>query len=69
MKAQRESGGLALLSLTRWGWLTPRLGRFTSGKETRYPLHRTLGGPQVWKGAENLISIGIRTPDRQARNK
>ena len=31
----------------RWGrWLTPRRGRFTPGKETRYPLNRRLGGPQ-----------------------
>jgi hypothetical protein len=28
------------------GWLTPRPGRFASGKETGYPLHRTLGEPQ-----------------------
>jgi hypothetical protein len=28
------------------GWLAPRPGRFTAGKETRYPLYRTLGGPQ-----------------------
>jgi hypothetical protein len=26
--------------------LRPRPGRFTSGKETRYPLYRRLGGPQ-----------------------
>ena len=29
------------------GWLTPRLGRFTPGKETRYPLYRRLGGPRA----------------------
>ena len=38
------------LSLTsapdRGRWLKPRLGRFTPGKETRYPLYRRLGGPQ-----------------------
>ena len=28
------------------GWLTPRLGCFTSGKRTRYPLYRRLDGPQ-----------------------
>jgi len=28
------------------GWSTPRPGRFTPGKETRYPLYRGLGGPQ-----------------------
>ena len=26
------------------GWLTPRPGRFTPGKETRYPLYRRVGG-------------------------
>jgi hypothetical protein len=36
------------------GWSTTRSGRFTRGKETRYPLYRRLGGPQgrsgrVWK--------------------
>ena len=35
----------------RWGgWLTPRPGRFTPGKETRYPLYRRLGGPQDRSG-------------------
>ena len=28
------------------GWLTPRPGPFTSGKESRYPLCRRLGGSQ-----------------------
>ena len=41
-------------ALDESGWLTPRLGRFTLGKETQYPLHRRLGGRQdrsgrVWK--------------------
>jgi hypothetical protein len=36
------------------GWLAPHPGRFTPGKETRYPLYRRLGGPQdrsgrLWK--------------------
>ena len=40
--------------LVRGGWPTPRPGRFTAGKESRYPLHRRLGGPRgrsgcVWK--------------------
>jgi hypothetical protein len=26
------------------GWLAPRAGRFTLGKETRYPLYSRLGG-------------------------
>jgi len=51
----------------RWGgW--PRPGRFTPGKETRYPLHRRLGGPQVrsGRGAENFAGppnpLQIATP-------
>jgi len=36
------------------GWATPHPGRFTPGKETRYPLYKRLGGSQgrfkrVWK--------------------
>jgi hypothetical protein len=27
-------------------WSAPHPGRFTPGKETRYPLYRRLGGPQ-----------------------
>ena len=52
---QRYSSYLSLTSaLVGGGWLTPRPGRFTHGKETRYPLYRRLGGPQcrsgrVWK--------------------
>jgi len=32
------------------GWSTPRPGRFTSGKETRYPFYKTLGGPKGRSG-------------------
>jgi hypothetical protein len=32
------------------GWLAPGPGRFTPGKETRYPLYRRLGGPQGGSG-------------------
>ena len=28
------------------GWSTPRTGRFTPEKETRYLLYRRVGGPQ-----------------------
>ena len=28
------------------GWLTPRPGRFTPGKQSRYPFYRRLGGPK-----------------------
>ena len=52
MKAQRGSRGLALLSLTLVldldGWLMPHSCCFTPRKETRYPLHRKLSGPQAW---------------------
>ena len=38
MKAQRENT-LSLTSVLHWGgWLTPRFGRFTPGKQTLYPL-------------------------------
>jgi len=32
------------------GWSTLRSDSFTSGKETRYPLYRRLGGPQSGSG-------------------
>ena len=54
---------------TRWGgWPTPRPGRFTSGKETRYPLYRRLCGSQARSGRVRKISppIGIRSPDHPA---
>jgi hypothetical protein len=34
----------------------PRPGRFTPGKETRYPLYRRLGGPQDHSGRVRKIS-------------
>jgi hypothetical protein len=33
------------LALDEGGWSTQRPGRFTPGKETRYPLYRRMGGP------------------------
>jgi hypothetical protein len=53
------------------GWSTPYPGRFTPGEEARYPLHRSLGGPQgrVWTGAVNLARNRIRSPDRPAFSK
>ena len=52
MKAQRGSRGLALLSLTLvldlGGWLMPHSCCFTPRRETCYPLHRKLSGPQSW---------------------
>jgi hypothetical protein len=49
------------------GWSTPRTGRFTPGKETVPEVQEDgwVLGP-VWTGAENLVSTGIRSPDRLA---
>ena len=43
----------------------------TPGKETRYPLHRNLGGTpgSVWTVADYLAPTGIRSPDRPARSE
>jgi len=40
-------------------------GRFTTEKETRYALHRKVGGPgrTVWMGPKNLTAVRIRAPD------
>jgi hypothetical protein len=38
-------------------WSTPRTGRFTPKKETRYPLYKTLGGPQDQSGRVRKISL------------
>jgi hypothetical protein len=38
------------------GWSTPRHGRFTPGKETRYVLYRRLSEPQVWSRRVRIIS-------------
>ena len=63
MKAQRVSRGIgsSILSLSSavggGGWLTPRPGRFTPAKETRYPLYRRLGGPQGRSGRMQNISL------------
>ena len=44
----------------RWGgWLTPRPGRFTPGKETRYPIYRLLGGPQDRSGRVRKEWMGL----------
>ena len=37
------------------GWLTPRPGRITAGKETRYALCRSLCGPQGRSGRVRKI--------------
>ena len=48
-----------------------RPGRSLTPEKTRYPLYRSLGGPQgpVWTDAENLTATGIRSPDRPARSQ
>ena len=38
------------------GWSTPRSGRFTPGKQTRYQPHRRMGEPQGWRGRMQIIS-------------
>ena len=76
MKAQtgrtRHNSTLSVSStLHGGGWSTPRPGRFTPGKETRYPLYRRLGGPKSRTGQVQKISppTGIRLPDRPARSE
>jgi hypothetical protein len=53
------------------GWSAPRPGRFTFGKEARYPMSRRLGGPLGRSGRVRKISTptGIRSPDRPARSE
>jgi hypothetical protein len=58
------------------GWLAPRPGRLTTGKETRYPLYRKLGASQGRSGRVRKFSpptppppTGIRSPDRSARSE
>ena len=71
----RGSRGIALLFHdhgTRRGWgvsVTPR-PLFTPGKDL-VPIVQEAGWVpgQVWTGAENLATIGIRSPDRPARSQ
>jgi len=54
---KRYSSTLYLTSaLDGGGWSTPRSGRFTPGKETRYPLYRKLGRPQGRSGRVRKMS-------------
>jgi hypothetical protein len=69
-----EQRYISILSLTSalelGGWSTPRSGRSTSGKETRYLLYWRLGGPQcrsgwVWKIPPHWNSVsGQSNPKR-----
>ena len=52
------------------GWLTPRPGRFTPGKDPVPILQEARWATEpVWTGAENLAPTGIRSPDRPARSE
>jgi hypothetical protein len=71
-REQRYRFTLSLTSaLDGSGWSTPRPGRFTPRKETRYPFYRRLGGSQGRSGRVRKISppTGIRSPDRPARSE
>jgi hypothetical protein len=65
------SSNLSLtLALDKGGWSTPRPGRITPGKETRYPFIGGWVAPgPVWTAAENLVPTGIRSPNRPARSE
>jgi hypothetical protein len=53
------------------GWWTPRPGRFTLGKETRYALYSTVRAPHVRFGRmrKNSLSTGTQSPDHPARGQ
>jgi hypothetical protein len=52
-----DSSNLSLTSaLDVGGWLTPRPGRFTPRKETRYPFYSRLGGPRGRSGRVRKLS-------------
>jgi hypothetical protein len=55
------------LTLDGNGWSIPRPGRFTPGKETRYPLYSRLGGPQGRSGYRGYF-LGLRWPGREVDN-
>jgi hypothetical protein len=71
MKDKMWSRGTALaLPLTSaldvGGWLTARLGHFTPGKETWYPLDRRVGEPSVVRdGCENPPPPGFDSRSNQ----
>jgi hypothetical protein len=57
---QKYSSILSLTSvLDGSGWLTPCPGRFTPGKENRYPLYMRLGGSQGRSGRVRKISPSL----------
>jgi len=63
--AQRVGRGISLLfhdrGTRRGEWSAARPGRILPPGKTRYPLYRSLGGPQGRSGwAENLVPTEIR---------
>ena len=54
----------------RRGWSTPLPGRFTPGKDpVSIVLEARWSSEPVRTGADNLASIGIRSPDRPGRSE
>ena len=65
----RYGSTLSLTSVLDGGeWLTPRPGRFTPRKESRYPIYRKLSGPKGRSGVGKTRATGIRSPDGPARS-
>jgi hypothetical protein len=65
----RYNSTLSLTSSLDGGvWSTPRPGRFTPGKETRYPLYRRLGRPQGRSGRVRKISPQTRFDPRTVQS-
>ena len=64
MKTQRGSRSIVLFFLTseldERGWSKTRPGRFTPGKETRYPLYSKLFGCQGWSVRVRKNSPSLR---------
>ena len=57
-REQRYNSTLSLTSALDGGdWLMPCPGRFTHGKDTRYPLYKRPGGPQGRSGRVRKTSI------------
>ena len=71
---QGYSSTLTLTSaLDKGGLSTPRPGRFTPGKEARYPLHRRLGGShgrsRGKRNNSNQCGVSILSLDLPARSE
>ena len=65
---QRYSSILSLTSaLDGGGWLTPRPGRLSPGKQTRYSLCRRLGGPKGRAGRVRKILLSPGFDPRTAQ--